>query len=135
MKRKVLIAIVGCLFVVFGAAASGLCDETQDVELTKIYGTFVDDYIQKCEAKAEMLDSGSLNIRKSAMRATVKGAYMQAHRTALVSYLVKERAPLNADRIAYHLNLKYAESAFPREVYVALLEGHVDLSGDDAKRP
>jgi hypothetical protein len=123
MKRKVLIAIVGSLFMVFAAAASGLCDGPQDAERARIYGTVVDNYIQKCEAKAEMLDSGSLTIRKSAMRATVKGAYLRAHRTALVNHLVAAQAPLNADRIAYHLNMQYAQSFFSREVYLALLEG------------
>jgi hypothetical protein len=121
MKRKVLIAIVGSLFMVFAATTSGLCDEVQ-AERARIYGTVVDNYIQKCEAKAEMLDSGSLTIRKSAMRATVKGAYLRAHRTALVNHLVAAQAPLNADRIAYHLNRQYAQSFFSREVYLALLE-------------
>jgi hypothetical protein len=126
MKRKAMIAIVGTLLVVFGGALAGMCDETEDVRLSQIYGAFVDNYIQKCEAKAEMLDSGSLNIRQSAIRATVKGAFVQSNRTTMIKYLMAENTPLNADRIEYHLNQRYAESVYPREVYALLLKEHAD---------
>ncbi len=125
MKRNVLIAIVGTLFLVCGGALTGFCDEANDARRAGIYGAFVDNYIQKCEAKADLLDSSSLNIRRSAMRATVKGAYIQANRTEIVAYLMKENTPLHADRIEYHLNRKYAESIFPQEVYVAVYGEHV----------
>jgi len=126
MKRKVLIAIVGTLLVVFGGALNGMCGETEDGRLSQIYGAFVDNYIQKCEAKADMLDSGSLNIRQSAIRATVKGAFMQSNRTTVIKYLMAENTPLNADRLEYHLNQKYAESVFPQEVYALLLKEYTD---------
>jgi len=125
MKRKVLIAIVGTLFVVFGGALAGLCDEAEDHRLSKIYGAFVDNYIQKCEAKAEMLDSSSLNIRQSAIRATVKGAFIQSNRTIMIKHLMAENAPLNAHRIEYHLNQKYVESVYPQDVYAVLLREEV----------
>lgn len=125
MKCKAMIAIVGTLFLVFGGALSGFCDEADNTRRVVIYGEFVDDYIQKCAAKAEMLDSSSLNVRQSAVRATVKGAYIQANRTEIVNYLMEENARFNADRIEYQINRKYAESAFPQEVYVALFGEHV----------
>lgn len=120
MKRKVLITIVGTLFLVCGGALTGFCDEAEDARRTAIYGAFVDNYIQKCEAKAGMLDSSSLNIRQSAVRATVKGAFLQSNRTDMISYLLEKKAPLNVDRIVYHLNQRYAESVYPQEVYVAM---------------
>ena len=126
MKRNVLIVIVGTLFLVCGGALTGFCDEVNDARRAGAYGAFVDNYIQKCEAKADLLDSSSLNIRRSAMRATVKGAYIQANRAEIVAYLMEENAPLHADRIEYHLNRKYAESIFPQEVYVAVYGEHVN---------
>ena len=125
MKRNVLIVIVGTLFVVFGGALAGLCDETGDLSRSQIYGAFVDNYIQKCEAKAEMLDSSSLNIRQSAIRATVKGAFIQSNRTIMIKHLMAENAPLNAHRIEYHLNQKYVESVYPQDVYAVLLREEV----------
>ena len=120
MKSKVLIAIVGTLFLVCGGSLAGFCGETDGVKPSLIYGAFVDNYIQKCETKAVMLNSGSLNIRKSAMRATVKGAFVKSNRTFMVDYLIEKDVPFNADRVEYHLNQKFAESVHPQKVYVTL---------------
>ena len=125
MKRKALITIVASLILVCGWTLNGLGSEPEGANLSFIYGAFVDNYIQKCVAKAEMLDSGSVQIRKNALRATVKGAYLQSNRAGMIAYLMEKNAPLNADRIAYHLNRKYADSVFPREVYAALLNDYV----------
>jgi hypothetical protein len=125
MKRKVLIAIVGTLFLVCGGALTGLCGETDNVSPSLIYGAFVDNYIQKCEAKARLLDSGSLNIRKSAIRATLKGAFLQSNRTTMVKHLMEKKVPFNAHRIEYHLTRKYTASVQPQEVYAMLLKERV----------
>ena len=93
MKRKAMIAIVGTLLVVFGGALNGFCDEAVGARQAVIYGAFVDNYIQKCEAKAEMLDSGSVHIRQDAIRATVKGAFLQSNRTDMISYLMVKKGP------------------------------------------
>ena len=122
MKHKVMIAIVGTLFLVFGGALAGLCGETDDVG----YGAFVDNYIQKLEAKAEMLDSRSLNIRKSAMRSTLKGAFIQSNRTTMIKHLMEKNVPLNVHRIQYHLNQMFNESVHPQKVYAMLLKEHVN---------
>ena len=126
MKRKVMIAIVGTLFLVLGVTLGGLCEETDNARLSLIYGAFVDNYIQKCEAKAEMLDSKSLNIRENAMRATIKGAFVQSNRPSMIKYLMDKNVPLNAERIKYHLNRKFTESVHPRQTYAMLLKERVD---------
>jgi hypothetical protein len=126
MKSKVIIAIVGTMVLVSGMALSGLCGEAENVQDAFIYGALVDNYIQKCEAKAAMLNSGSSNIRESAIRATVKGAFIQSNRTTMIKHLMAENAPLNADRVAYCLNRKYAESVYPQEVYAVLLKGRFE---------
>ena len=125
MKIKVIIAIVGAMVLVFGIALSGQCGEVEGVQESFLYGALVDNYIQKCEAKATMLNSGSPNIRESAIRATVKGAFIQSNRTAMIKHLMAEKAPLNADRVAYRLNRLYAESVYPQEVYAVLLRENV----------
>jgi len=126
MKSKVMIAIVGTLFLVFGGALGGFCGEANDARLPQIYGGFVDDYIQKCEAKAEMLDSRSLNIREDAMWATVKGAYAQSNRSSMIKHLMENKVPLNAARIEHQLNQKFAESVHPQQVYAMFIKDRVD---------
>ncbi len=122
MKRKVLIAIVGTVFLVFGIAQAGLSSGSNTIKPSLIYGAFLDNYVQKCEFKASLLDSGSLNIRKTAMRATVRGAYLKANRTKLIRHLMEVNAPLNPNRITYHLNQQFADSVQPAEVYTLLLK-------------
>jgi hypothetical protein len=119
--------IVGThLFLACGWVSAGLDGETVDDMLARIYATFVDNYILKCEAKAELMNSDDLNIRKRAMRAKVKGGFIQSNRTRLIEYLIEKDTPLEAYRIQYHLNRKYAESVCPQDVYAALLKEYVN---------
>ena len=123
MNYKGFIAIIGTVFLVVGIAQAGLSGGSETIKPSLIYGAFIDDYVQKCEFKASLLDSGSLNIRKTAMRATVKGAYLKANRTKMIRHLMEVNAPLNPNRIEYHLNQHFARSVQPNEVYTALLKG------------
>ncbi len=84
MKRNLIITIVGTVFLVFGIAQAGISSGTDDVKPSLIYGEFIDNYVNKCECKASLLDAGSLNIRKTAVQATVKGAYLKSNRTKLI---------------------------------------------------
>lgn len=123
MKKKAMIAIIGTVLLIFGIAQEGLSGGSETIKPSLIYGAFIDNYVQKCEFKASLLDSGSLNIRKHAMRATVKGAYLKSNRTKMIRHLMEVNAPLNPNRINYHLNQKFADSVQPNEVYTALLKG------------
>ncbi len=67
--------------------------ETDDDMLSRIYGTFVDNYIEKCEAKAELLDTGDSKIRESAMRAKVKAGFMRSNRTLPINHLIEKMRP------------------------------------------
>lgn len=123
MKRNHFIAIIGTIILVFGIAQAGLSSGQDTVTPSLIYGAYIDNYVKKCECKASLLDSGSLNIRRIAMRATVKGAYLKANRTKLIRHLTEVNASLNPNRIQYHLNQQFARSVQPNEVYTALLNG------------
>lgn len=122
MKKELLLTIAGTLLLICGATYTGYCGDFTDVNPSLIYGACIDDYIKKCEAKAGLLDSASLNIRKMALRATVKGAYLRSNRAELIEYLEARAAALNPRRIQYHLNQKFAEAVHPIEVYTVLLD-------------
>ena len=98
MKSRLFIMIIGTAFLVCNGALNGFCGDVKNVKPLLNYGTFIDDYAQKCEAKAALLDSGSVNIRKDAMRATIKGTYLRHNRANLVKYLMEKEAPLNPYR-------------------------------------
>ena len=127
MKGNVMSQLVGThLFLESGWVLAHLDGETVDDTLSRIYGTFVDNFIQKCEAKAEQRNSGNPKIRRSAMRAKVKADFMHSNRTALIAYLISQNVPWKAYRIEYHLNRKYAESVNPQDVYAALFKAYVN---------
>jgi hypothetical protein len=60
------------------------------------------------------------------MRARVKSEFMQTHRTPLIAHLIAKNTPLEAYRIEYHLNRKYAEAVHPQDVYAALQKEYVN---------
>ena len=129
MKGNVMSQLVGThLFLESGWVLAHLDGETVDDTLSRIYGTFVDNYIKKCEAKAELLNSGDLKFHRRAMRAKVKADFMQSNRIVLIAHLISKNVPWKAYRIEYHLNRKYAESVNPQDVYAALFKAYVNHS-------
>jgi hypothetical protein len=121
MKSKLFIVIAGTLLVVVGWTLTGLCGETATTDPTQAYGAFIDDFIAKCAAKGGLLDSGSVNIRKIALRATVKGGFVQSNRDQVIEYLAAKKVPLNAHRVQFHLNQLFAQTVHPEQVYARLL--------------
>ena len=123
MQGNVSSELVGSHFLLeCGWVVQHIDGETVDDTFSRIYGTFVDNYIEKCEAKAELLDSGDDKMRQSAMRAKVKAGFMRSNRTLLINHLIEKNAPFKTYRIEYHLNWKYAESVNPQDVYAALFK-------------
>jgi hypothetical protein len=127
MQVGMISSIIGShLFLECGWVLACQDGETTDDVLARIYGIFVDNYIHKCEAKAELRNAGSFRIRRSAMRANGKADFMKSNRTTLITYLIDKNVSFKAYRIEYHLNRKYAESLQPHDVYTALLKEYVD---------
>ena len=114
------------LFLECGWVSACIEGEAVDDTLSRIYGTFVDNYIQKCEAKAALQDSSTPEIQRSAQRAKVKAGFMKTNRATLINALIEKSPPLKAYRIEYHLNWMYAESLQPDDVYSALFEEYIN---------
>ena len=109
-----------------GWVSAAIEGETVDDTLARIYGTVVDNYIDKCEAKAALQPSGRPEIHRSAMRAKVKAGYMKSNRADLIKALIAKNASLKTHSIEYHLNWMYAESLQPEDVYSALFEEYIN---------
>ena len=109
-----------------GWVSAAIEGETVDDTLARIYGTVVDNYIDKCEAKAALQPSGRPETHRSAMRAKVKAGYMKSNRAALIKALIEKNASLKAHSIEYHLNWMYAEFLQPQDVYTALFDEYVN---------
>lgn len=127
MQVEMMSSMIGShLFLECGWVLACKDGETDDDMLSRIYGIFVDNYIQKCEAKAELLNINDSIIHRKAMRAKVKADFMQSNRTTLITYLIKKNVSFKAHCIEYHLNRQYAESLRPHDVYTALFKEYVN---------
>ena len=127
VKPKTTLPLVGThFFLACGWVRAGAGGETADDTLARIYGIFVDNYIRKCVSKAERVHSSDSRTRQSAMRSRVKSEFMQSNRTTLIAHLIEKNTPLEAYRIEYHLNRKYAEAVHPHDIYTALLKEYVN---------
>ena len=124
MKSKICFAVLSTIFLVCGNNLTGFCRDVTNAQRLLMYSACIDDCIFKCEAKAKLLARPSLNIRKDALRAIIKGAYYRCNRNELIKYLMEQNVPLNHHRIKYHLNQKFIESVHPYEVYKVLLIKH-----------
>lgn len=123
MQVEMMSSIIGShLFLECGWVLAFKDGETADDMLSRIYGIFVDNYIQKCEAMAELLNPDNAITHGKAMRAKVKADFMQSNRAALITYLIEKNVSFKSHRIEYHLNWKYAETFDPKDVYTAFFE-------------
>ena len=93
---------------------------TDGMEPSLVYAAFIADYLEKCDCRGDMLDAKSLNIRKAALRDTVKGAYVEKNSAELVRYMVENNVPMNPRRVEYVINQRFADQVNPQEVYTVL---------------
>jgi hypothetical protein len=127
VKPKAFPPLVGThFFLACGWVQASLDEGTVDDTLARIYGIFVDNYSRKCRSQSEQVHSSDRKIRRNAIRAQVKGDFMQSNRASLIAYLIERNTPLETHRIEYHLNRKYAEAVNPRDVYAALFKEYVN---------
>ena len=120
MKNLTYIVLATGLLLVTLMIAQGSSQSLEDTNQVVKYSTFIDETIAKCRNKVALLDSGSSNIRRQAIHACLKGAYLKIHKTELVAYLVSANVKPSSDRVEYHLNKRFYQSLKPDELYVLI---------------
>ena len=90
------------------------------MEPSVAYAAIVADYLEKCRCKGALLDAKSANIRKLAVRDTVKGAFVRQNQAELIQYLIENNVAVNPRRVEYMINQRFKEQVSPHEVYAAL---------------
>ena len=99
------------LLVIVLATALGILpahgNNTKAVETKAKLAILVDDYIACCDAKSEMRNSRSENIRRSAMRSRMKAAYYIHAREELVEEMLENNVAPKAYKVRRFLNDKF----------------------------
>lgn len=122
--KRVVITTLG-IFIVIASGTFGTClSGDQPDDFLNTYSKVVDDIIAKCRAKADHLDSKSPRIRRMAVKAVVKGAYLRANKSELVKYLAAIGARPHPAEIQFHLNCIFYDMARSDKMYAVLFSEH-----------
>jgi len=119
MKKSVYVLLATVLLVAF-LTTQGISQPFEKSDQNSKYSDLIDEAIAKCQNKSSLLNSRSPNIRKQAIRACLKGAYLKVNKNELVAYLITVDAEPSRDRVEYHLNKRFYQSMKPDEMYVLL---------------
>ena len=99
------------LLVIVLAAALGTLPahgkNTKAAETKAKLAILVDEYIASCDAKSEMRNSRSENLRRSAMRSRMKAAYYTHAREELVAEMLESNVEPKAYKVRRFLNDKF----------------------------
>lgn len=122
MKNSAYIALavgllLATLIIVIAQGSNQILENTNQAGK---YTTLIDETIAKCRNKAALFNSKSPNIRRQAVRACLKGAYLKLHKKEIDTYLVTIHAEPIRNRIEYYLNKRFYEALKPDELSVLL---------------
>ncbi len=128
MKQSAIIGLsAGLLLITLMVIQSA--GQSLVTENTEKYTSIINAAITKCQNKKVLLESRSPNIRRQAIMASIKGAYLKMRKKELVSYLISVKAAPTTHRVEYFLNKHFYQSIKPEEMVVLLetsqLLGHV----------
>lgn len=102
--------LIVTLTLVFGSSAFSAAAQTRPD--ATLYEQLVDQFIEKCEAKMEMIGSKLENIRRAAGVSVVKGAFAKTYRKELVNGMMEDEVGPKFYKVQVYLN-----SLFNRLVY------------------
>ena len=125
MKKSTYNTLVIGVLLVLLFTTQGISQNIDNPDLAGKYAAFIDETITKCRKKAEMLGSKSLNIRRQAFCACLKGAYLKTHKKELVAYLTVIDAVPSCNRVQYHLNKRFNQAFEPDQLYALLEAGQI----------
>lgn len=100
MKHMWMVA--GIIFMTFGLAAA------DDVGEPNFYLNCIDQEIQQCQCKAQLLDSQSENLRTCAGESMSRANFYRNNKDKLAAEMMAEEIPRNPHRVNYYLIKAYA---------------------------
>jgi hypothetical protein len=105
MKTKETILITALAIAAAIYALPALADDSNQAEVMAKLEALVDEYINSCDAKSEMLSSRSENIRNSARRSCMKASYCRNNKEELI----RDMLDRNIDPKPYKVRLFLSE--------------------------
>jgi hypothetical protein len=105
MKIKAIMILSAMVIAGMMVKGPALGDETNRAHLEAI----VDNYISACEAKSEMLNSGSENIRRAAMLSCLRATFCRKSKSKLIDEMVARNVEPKPYKVHHFLNARFKE--------------------------
>lgn len=107
MRKRTTIVLLMIVLATMLSTFSAYGNSTKALETKAKLIILVDDYIACCDAKSAMRDSRSENIRRSAIRSSMKAAYYMHSKEELVEEMLDSNVEPKAYKVRRFLNEKF----------------------------
>ena len=107
-KTIMSVAVILTAVICAGPALSG---DNNEADVRAKLEVLVDEYVNKCNAKSELLGSRSENIRKSATISCMKASYTHHNKEALIQELLDKNIEPKAYKVRLFLSVKFNENS------------------------
>ena len=114
LRKIIILLAVVVAFIIIALPALG--GDTTRAKLEAI----VDDYISVCEAKSAYLNSTSVNIRRSAMRACLKAIFCKNTKAELIEALIANNVKPKPYKVRQFLNARFNEVVTAKDIVMAI---------------
>lgn len=104
------------IFAVLTIAASimalpALANDENEAEVKAKIEALVDEYINSCNAKSELLSSRSENIRRSARRSCLKASYCRHNREELIQDMLDSKVAPKPYKVQLFLSERFSKDS------------------------
>lgn len=105
--KKIFFIFSAFAFIILFWAPQGSCQSARAAEKEQIFGRYLDQFVTKCESKAEMQNSKCINIRREAALSCLKAHFFEFHREDLIKSMIAENIGTKPYQIHYYLTARF----------------------------
>jgi len=108
--KKTFLTLSAFAFIMLLWPSQGLCQSPTTTGKERIFGSYLDQFISKCEYKTEMRNSKCINIRRNAALSCLKAHFLEFHREDLIRSMIAENIGTKPHQMHYYLNRKFFDT-------------------------
>ena len=111
MRTNAIILIAVLLLTAFVCVVSALASDNGEAEVKAKLEALIDEYIDSCNAKSELLNSRSENIRQSATVSCMKASYSHHNKAELIQEMLDSNVEPKQYKVHHFLSEKFKDSS------------------------
>ena len=111
MRTNATIIFTVMMLTAIVCAVPALANDKNDAEVRAKLEALVDEYIDSCNAKSELLGSSSENIRRSASISCMKASFSHHHKAELIQEMLDSKIEPKPYKVRHFLSEKFQDSS------------------------